>query len=174
MTDQELHRPQDKDIIDTAFQRKILEMLLDRFPLPIEIDTIPEYFKANEQRWQANIHYLCQHGLVSMNIGNESRPDYQELFDICITAKGRDYISLDGGLTAYYGKIAITFDEDMLRHILQENIDKTSLDKSEKSRLQSIIKTASSSALSEFAKQGVLFALHQGPVLFQLLQNMVR
>ena len=160
-------------MLDTAFQRKVLEILRPLFPLPIDNEGIPKELTADEHKWHANIHYLYQHGLISMVPAGEWGVQFDEIFDLTITAKGIDYIAEDGGLTNYYGSINIRLDDGLIKNLIKENIEKSSVDPKQKSKMNALLKTVSSSALSEIVKQSISAAFSNGPDIIHRLQSML-
>lgn len=101
--------------LDRNLQIKLLEQLADVYPHSMNIKMLI----GNEgDKELQNLAYLEEHGLVNITWVGEKR-DVKPV-SAAITAKGLDYISDDGGLTAELSAVIIKLDKETLNKLTFE------------------------------------------------------
>lgn len=110
----------------------------------------------------ANLRYLAEHGLVVCNDKNLSAT-------VKITAKGIDFLTDDGGLSAILGVFTVKLHSDTIQALLNK-IDQTDIPPEEKGRLKGILNRMGNVALTKFTEK-VIDAV-TSPQIINLLQNL--
>ena len=110
----------------------------------------------------ANLRYLAEHGLVVCNDKNLSTT-------VKITAKGIDFLTDDGGLSAILGVFTVKLHSDTIQALLNK-IDQTDIPPEEKGRLKGILNRMGNVALTKFTEK-VIDAV-TSPQIINLLQNL--
>lgn len=101
--------------LDRDLQIKLLEQLAEVYPHSLSIKMLIGEEGGNKLR---NLSYLEEHGLVNTTWIGEKR-DVKPV-SATITAKGLDYISDDGGLTAELGAVTVKLHKDTLGQLMEE------------------------------------------------------
>ena len=121
--------------LDREYQRKMLELLATTYPQKYDIRQMAKGWSQEEdQRYASNMLYLEEHGLVESEVKIALNGNVLTGLPR-ITAKGMDYLSEDGGLTAELGAVTIKFHEDTLKQLIGKRIEESDLPKQEKSKL---------------------------------------
>lgn len=132
-------------LLDRDVQRGILIKLSERFPAQISPykDLIPTF---GEQAVIYNLAYLDDHGLTE---SNWSRPmnGYPSPVGTTITAKGLDFISDDGGLSAILGVVTIKLHQETITALLITQIEKSKKPQTVKQQLIDKVKGLPAEAL---------------------------
>lgn len=110
-------------LLDREVQRAILIKLSECYPgqMKPHQDFVPEY---GERSTIYNLAYLDGHGLTSTQWVNPGR-GYPSPIATKITAKGLDFISDDGGLTAILGVVTIKLHQETITALLISQIEKS-------------------------------------------------
>jgi len=102
--------------LDRDIQRKILETLADSYPEASDLQT-HHLMGLDREATRFHLHYLEEHGLVkcawSVAI---SMPTI--CVRVAITAKGLDFLSDDGGLSAILGVVTVRLDATQWAELL--------------------------------------------------------
>lgn len=116
--------------LDRGVQRALLQKLFDVYPQVLQYEELQEV--APGSSCDVNLHYLAEHGLLRMQV----HPTLEKSFiaDICITAKGLDFLQDDGGLSAILGVVTVRLHEDTLMQLLTQRIEGSNLPQPEKQR----------------------------------------
>ena len=111
----------------------------------------------------ANLQYLAEHGLVSF--------DDKTLISatVKITAKGIDFLTDDGGLSAILGVFTVKLHSDTIQALLNK-IDQTDIPPEEKGRLKGILNRMGNVALTKFTEKDIDAVT--SPQIITLLQNL--
>ncbi|MBW3933226.1 hypothetical protein [Neisseria meningitidis] len=96
----------------------------------------------------ANLRYLAEHGLVVCNDKNLSAT-------VKITAKGIDFLSDDGGLSAILGVVTVKLHSDTIQALIAAKIDQAEISDSEKSWLKKELGKIKDTALSTFTTNAI-------------------
>ncbi|HEZ1470803.1 TPA: hypothetical protein WHE73_001525, partial [Neisseria meningitidis] len=96
----------------------------------------------------ANLRYLAEHGLVVCNDKNLSAT-------VKITAKGIDFLSDDGGLSAILGVVTVKLHSDTIQALIAAKIDQAEISDSEKSWLKKELGKIKDTALSTFTANAI-------------------
>ena len=150
------------DWLDRNLQREILKELNNIYPDSKKyeywidaaiaqvlgvIETVGEAELYIAKR-SANLRYLAEHGLVVCNDKNLSAT-------VKITAKGIDFLSDDGGLSAILGVVTVKLHSDTIQALIAAKIDQAEISDSEKSWLKKELGKIKDTALSTFTANAI-------------------
>lgn len=96
----------------------------------------------------ANLRYLAEHGLVVCN-------DKDLSAIVKITAKGIDFLSDDGGLSAIFGVVTVKLHSDTIQALIAAKIDQAEISDSEKSWLKKELGKIKDTALSTLTTNAI-------------------
>lgn len=96
----------------------------------------------------ANLRYLAEHGLVVCNDKNLSAT-------VKITAKGIDFLTDDGGLSAILGVVTVKLHNDTIQALIAAKIDQAEISDSEKSWLKKELGKIKDTALSTLTTNAI-------------------
>ena len=96
----------------------------------------------------ANLRYLAEHGLVVYN-------DKDLSAIVKITAKGIDFLSDDGGLSAILGVVTVKLHSNTIQALIAAKIDQAEISDSEKSWLKKELGKIKDTALSTFTANAI-------------------
>ena len=148
------------DWLDRNLQREILKELNNIYPdsktyeywidaaiaqIVGVIETVGEAELYIAKR-SANLRYLAEHGLVVCNDKNLS---------VKITAKGIDFLTDDGGLSAILGVVTVKLHSDTIQALIAAKIDQAEISDSEKSWLKKELGKIKDTALSTFTANAI-------------------
>lgn len=111
----------------------------------------------------ANLRYLAEHGLVVCNDKNLSAT-------VKITAKGIDFLTDDGGLSAILGVVTVRLHSDTIQALLGAKINEANIPPEEKSRLKGILSKMGDVALAKFTEKAIDAVT--SPQIINLLQSL--
>lgn len=150
------------DWLDRNLQREILKELNNIYPdsktyeywidaaiaqVVGVIETVGEAELYIAKR-SANLRYLAEHGLVVCNDKNLSAT-------VKITAKGIDFLTDDGGLSAILGVVTVKLHSDTIQALIAAKIDQAEISDSEKSWLKKELGKIKDTALSTFTANAI-------------------
>lgn len=150
------------DWLDRNLQREILKELNNIYPDSKKyeywidaaiaqvlgvIETVGEAELYIAKR-SANLRYLAEHGLVVCN-------DKDLSATVKITAKGIDFLSDDGGLSAILGVVTVKLHSDTIQALIAAKIDQAEISDSEKSWLKKELGKIKDTALSTFTANAI-------------------
>ena len=165
------------DWLDRDLQREILKELNNIYPdsktyeywidaaiaqVVGVIETVGEAELYIAKR-SANLRYLAEHGLVVCNDKNLSAT-------VKITAKGIDFLTDDGGLSAILGVVTVRLHSDTIQTLLDAKINEANIPPEEKSRLKSILSKMGDVALAKFIEKAIDAVT--SPQIINLLQSL--
>lgn len=162
------------EIIDKKLQRAILTELRDNFGLcpasPYDLQCFEE-----TAYWSDVAEYLHQHDLVKIFRLSELGRDFQRIHEITLTAKGLDYLTEDGGLTAELSRVYVVLDDHFISQLV-EAVEQSELPPVQKSGLKKILASATketgSEILRELARIGTRFLIEQPGLIGNILSRM--
>ena len=165
------------DWLDRNLQREILKELNTIYPdsktyeywidaaiaqIVGVIETVGEAELYIAKR-SANLRYLAEHGLVVCNDKNLSAT-------VKITAKGIDFLTDDGGLSAILGVVTVKLHSDTIQALLDAKINEANIPPEEKSRLKGILSKMGDVALAKFTEKAIDAVI--SPQIINLLQSL--
>ena len=165
------------DWLDRNLQREILKELNNIYPdsktyeywidaaiaqVVGVIETVGEAELYIAKR-SANLRYLAEHGLVVCNDKNLSAT-------VKITAKGIDFLTDDGGLSAILGVVTVRLHSDTIQALLDAKINEANIPPEEKSRLKGILSKMGGVALAKFTEKAIDAVT--SPQIINLLQSL--
>ena len=165
------------DWLDRNLQREILKELNNIYPdsktyeywidaaiaqIVGVIETVGEAELYIAKR-SANLRYLAEHGLVVCNDKNLSAT-------VKITAKGIDFLTDDGGLSAILGVVTVKLHSDTIQALLDAKINEANIPPEEKSRLKGILSKMGDVALAKFTEKAIAAVI--SPPILNLLQSL--
>ncbi|MFL9859462.1 hypothetical protein PQR72_27645 [Paraburkholderia madseniana] len=158
--------------LDRAYQRELLEELAASYPERVEWRSRVMVMDTDSMaRYQANLAYLHEHGLVSSEI------DAGLQFDMSnnpkITARGMDFLADDGGLSAILGVVTVKLHEDTLKEVIGQKITESDLPAPEKNRLLDQIKSLPGETIKHLTMKLVDAGLANWPIALQSIEHFV-
>ncbi|MEC5405137.1 hypothetical protein VOM14_06055 [Paraburkholderia sp. MPAMCS5] len=158
--------------LDRAYQRKLLEELAASYPDRVNWRSRVTDMDPNAvARYQANLAYLHEHGLVSSEL------DAGLQFDMSnnpkITARGMDFLADDGGLSAILGMVTVKLHEDTLKELIGQRIVESDLPQPEKSRLLDQLKSLPGETIKHLTLKLVDAGLANWPLAVQAIEHFV-
>lgn len=156
-------------------QRKILELLNTVYPAKMyRAKLAAEMPEVEESRLPALVKHLDELGYVTADIRISSDGlNRVSLLHATITARGRDYLKPDGGLTAERDALVVRLHADTIRDMLVSRIEQSELEGSAKAKLIDQVKSLPAKGLeamvTALAQQGL--ALMPGAILW--LQTLI-
>lgn len=135
--------------IDRAIQQRILQKLYDAYPGGLYPLTKSIDEKIDELSVIANTQYLQDHGLVQSGfrdrnlVGVKPEDRWAEPTETFITAKGIDFLTDDGGLSAILGVVTVKLDASSIKALVLNRIDQADdITHEERFRLKSLVSAA--------------------------------
>ncbi|MDP9590565.1 UNVERIFIED_ORG: hypothetical protein J2W19_003129 [Shinella zoogloeoides] len=156
------------ELLNRDLQRRILTELAEIYPSDAAVQR--SFRDVDERQVGYNLFYLHQHGLVDIH--------YTKMLDgsvpihtATINARGIDFISNDGGLSAVLGVVTVKLHEDTLKALLIGKIGAASGDPTTKKLLIEKIKGMPAEALSTITERALESGLDQLPDLLGSLSK---
>jgi hypothetical protein len=156
--------------LDRAYQRELLEELAANYPERVDWRSRVTSMGTDAlTKYQANLTYLNEHGLVS------SMLDHGLEFDTSnnpkITARGMDFLADDGGLSAILGVMTVKLHEETLKEIIGQRIAESDLPQREKSRLLDQLRSLPGETIKHLTLKLVDAGLANWPAAFQAIEH---
>jgi len=158
------------ELLDRAYQRELLVHLAEEYPTLLPVAHF--FGETDVRRRDYNLAYLEEHDLVACKWAQSTRSRKQAIA-AQITARGIDFITDDGGLTAILGIVTVKLHEETIRTLLINRIEKADGDKTTKDLLVAKIRTLPADALGAAAMAALDEGLRQAPQLFNLLRSVL-
>lgn len=127
-----------------------------------------EVDEEKEKAFKYNIGYLAESNFITKGgaLGRRGMPVY-----IKITPSGIDYLTSDGGLSAYLKTITVKFDLDNLRKIVAEGILSSGLPQEKETLLRKALKTAPEAVIKTITTTLIQKALKDPVESVKILAN---
>lgn len=153
--------------IDKEFQLKLLREMAEKYPSEVSYNGIYVPPKT-----MANLAYLFDHDLI------EWEPAFEEdgqpsVYSTKITAKGLDYISDDGGLTAELGVVTVKLHEDTIKELMIAKIQSSDANPTVKKNLIETLKKLPADAMKELSMAAVRRGIDSLPDAVQWFQTLL-
>lgn len=155
---------------DRELQRYLLAVSIKAYPGNTSWDDYePERVMIDDNKLLANIIYLSQHGLITVERDQTDNP-FPLLQRISATAAGVDFMLNDGGLTAILNVQTIRFHRDTVT-ALEDIIARSNLPEPEKAGIVSKLQQLPSAAIEHLTKELVLKGALSLPAALPLIQK---
>ncbi len=149
------------ELLDRGVQLHILQEMAKDYPAPSDIK---ETFGAQEDNTlKVNLSYLHEHGLISCEWYPTIGDPYPMPDNGQITAAGLDFLAGDGGLSAILGVVTIRFDDQTLKALLTERIEREEGDPSVKAELIAVVKGMPADALKAISEKAIAAGIAAAP-----------
>lgn len=158
------------ELLDREFQKQILTDVAGLYPQAADIQR--SYGHQDDNRLLVNLHYLHEHGLVDFRF-TEFLDRTLKMHTVKITAKGMDFITQDGGLSAILGVVTVKLHDETIRELLIKKVEEAPGDATVKSNLVEKIKALPADALGKITMDGLDKALSTAPKLLDLLSGLL-
>lgn len=158
------------ELLDRAFQRRLLSDLRDLYPKPVDIQR--SWGQQDDNKLLVNLCYLNEHGLIDLKATAVLSGDIH-MHSAKITASGMDFITDDGGLTAILGVVTVKLHEETIKEILLKQVAAAEIDGSIKASLIKKIKQLPSEALGKITERALDYGLENIPDLGVSLQKWI-
>lgn len=157
--------------IDRDFQRAMLEHLRDSYPQEsFEVYTL---IPGRTEDAYDNLTYLAEHGLVKAGI-RTFLDSSREGMGATITAKGLDFISDDGGLSATLNTVTVKFHGDTLRQLIADKIESAAIPPQEKGALTKAVQEMPAEAVKTLTTKLMEKGLENMPQAIALIQSLLK
>ena len=149
----------------------LIEMILNAMkeaePNKIPQEQFGELLKiaSDDNTFMAHIEYLDNHGLITSSL-----PGMHYILDMELTARGRDYLMSNGGISAKLNTITINVHDEALTRI-ESFIKQSILDRDEQSGLLSQLKSLPANAIKHLLLKTVDLGLENVPEVLRLIRN---
>lgn len=160
-------------MLDRKLQLELLQKMNEACPEHWNLGKYLNKLSEDEQtNCIDNLLYLEEHGLVISSIKRASgghfgygRPS--------ITARGRDFIADDGGLSAILGTVTVKFHEDTLRQLFVDKVQASDLPAESKKKLNLEIQKLPAEAIKHLTLELLGKGLEQAPALLHTIRKFV-
>lgn len=152
--------------IDKEFQLKLLREMAEKYPSEVSYSGIYVPPKT-----MANLAYLQAHNLIDLEpaVEDDGQPS---VHSTKITAKGLDYISDDGGLTAELGVVTVKLHEDTIKELMIAKIQSSDANSTVKKNLIETLKKLPADAMKELSMAAVRRGIDSLPDAVQWFQTL--
>ncbi|WP_122075980.1 hypothetical protein [Pseudophaeobacter sp. EL27] len=157
------------ELLDRGFQREILHVVANDYPSASDI--LATFGPQSNNSLKVNLAYLREHGLVEFNVHSNKDDQFPMPLQAVITAKGLDFLSDDGGLSAILGVVTVQFSEEQFRKLLLEKISAADGAAEDKSAIIQAIEEMPTNALNEVFSRAVDWGIEQAPEALGALQS---
>lgn len=158
--------------MNNEIYRRILSALEESYPAPVQPLRLKEKLAdIDERTLYKELHHLGELELVtaSMTITAHSIiPGTAK-----ITAKGRDWLKPDGGLTAELNTVIVRVHAQTIRDIINAQIELSELDASAKSQLKDAVRNLPAHTLQEVVTGLVQKGLEHSPNAINWLMSLL-
>lgn len=160
--------------LDREYQKEILRRLADSYPDYLDcMDWLRKIMGEDWDKYAANMLYLEGHGLVESGIKVFSlKPPILSSFPK-ITAKGIDFITDDGGLSAILGVVTIKFHEDTIR-MIEDKIMSSSMNPPDKQKFVDALKQLPAETIKHLTMRLLDLGLDNWQAAFPAIQKYVQ
>lgn len=148
--------------LDRARQRALLEQAAEAYPDAVELGGSPPL--PHPDTITADLHYLIENGLLKESA--ESNWDWQSYK---ITAKGIDFLSEDGGLSAVLGVVTVRFEAETMRALLIARAEAEESEPTMREQVLAQLKALPAATIQQMSQQAVAEAIRQMPNAVQWL-----
>lgn len=148
--------------LDRARQRALLEQAAEAYPDAVELGGSPPL--PHPDTIAADVRYLEQNGLIEP--GPNGHMTYEPW---CITAKGIDFLSEDGGLSAVLGVVTVRFEAETMRALLIARAEAEESEPTMREQVLAQLKALPAATIQQMSQQAVAEAIRQMPNAVQWL-----
>jgi hypothetical protein len=161
-------REENMEHLNRDVQRTMLRELSELYPQ--SADMRRSFSDIDSRQVQYNLFYLQEHGLVALTT-RKMLDGTVPIYAATITARGIDFITGDGGLSAILGVVTVKLHEDTLKALLIGKIEEASGDPTTKKLLVDKIREMPAEALSTVTQRALESGLDQIPDLIGSLSK---
>jgi|GEM_PF-1303667 len=161
--------------MDTEIYKKILGVLADAYPVPVAgASLLRELADVEKKVVIQEVAHLQELGMLTAAIHISSDGANKcTLGTAKITAKGRDYLKPDGGLSAELNTLLVKVHAQTIKDILNAQIELSELNSSTKSKLKEAVKNLPAHTLQEVVTGLVQRGLESSPGAIHWLQTLL-
>ncbi|CEF40199.1 hypothetical protein KBX73_08675 [Acetobacter persici] len=116
-----------------------------------------------------SVTYLASHGLIISYCQESCIGNHWSWGGVQLTAKGVDYLSEDGGLTAEDKTITVKLDGDTIKALLCKAVDETSAPDATKTGIKQQVRAMGSEALKDLTSSLISKGVESAPDVIQWL-----
>jgi len=164
---------------DREYQHKVLTILANDYPNISDAtgEWWQQEIKNNLGVYATNVKYLEDHGLVKdglkISFDQTGRPYLFQPKIPSITAKGIDFLSDDGGLSAILNVQTVKIHEESIKALVTLCIKNSSLSQEEKDSFIKAVKNLPAEGLKHLLTRLIDLGLSCGPQLSDLIQKLL-
>jgi len=157
---------------DRALQRELLLVLAESHPHEQNIKILMGRTGQEQGMLETNLSYLEGHGLVRATWIKSGHSRFH-LQSARLTAKGSDFLSDDGGLSAILGVVTIKFHDDTIKSLLDARIMASGLPPERKQKYLDQLQSLPADATKRLVLNLVDAGLENWQRVLPLLQNVL-
>ncbi|MDR1946620.1 MAG: hypothetical protein LBQ51_05580 [Desulfovibrio sp.] len=161
--------------IDQELNKVILAHLREH-PAPQPSGVWRDFARSNgdEKKLLEHMLYLEEHGLIRSGVVRSADGNHMVNTGVMnITAKGRDVLAADGGLSAVLNTVTIKIHEDSLERI-ERFLARNARNQSEASDMSSRLRSLPAAAIEHFSMKIMDLAMEKLPAeVFRLIQRAI-
>ena len=151
-------------LLDRDKQLHYLQRIAEAYPEPV-----PTFeWSAEDPLCYQTLHYLSEHGLIE---GTLNRPinGRGRYIEAKATARGLDFLSKDGGLSAVLGIVEIRLHDDTVKSLIALKIHEASLPAHEKQRYLDLLRELPAESTKHLVLKLLDLGLEKGQVAISAL-----
>ena len=154
-------------MLDEDLQRRMLRHMLEHAPDGVWMG---DFEQLDDRTLLSNLNYLDELGLCVSGGAHDQSGDV--LIHVSkITAKGADFLSPSGGLSAKLNTVTIRIDESSLKQMLAAKIDQANISAAEKKTLKDHLASLSGKGLEALTGDLIGKAVDHFPGAIHLLRT---
>lgn len=143
--------------MDPARLRALLEQAAEAYPESVQLGGSPPL--PHPDTIDAEVRYLEQHGLIELGRTNFlGGPPWHE-----ITAKGIDFLSEDGGLSAVLGVVTVRLEAETMRALLIARAEADDSEPTVREHVLAQLRALPASTIQQMSQAAVAEAIRQMP-----------
>lgn len=160
-------------LIDRTLQRQILQALADVYP-DLGTKALGALKQlAKEDVVIGNLLYLEEHGLIVSGVTRQFSGFLINGGHLKITAKGLDFLSDDGGLSAILGVVTIKLHDDTIKSLIEAKILDADLPDPDKRKYLDALRELPAESTKHLAMKLIDAGLENAPVAWTAIKSVL-
>lgn len=159
--------------LDRTLQRTILQMLADAYPGSTSAVLLQLKGLANEEVLIGNLLYLDDHGLIESGLVKSINGFAISTNGLKITARGLDFLSGDGGLSAVLGVVTVRLHDDTIKSLIEAKILDADLPEPEKRKYVDALRELPAESTKHLAMKLIDAGLENAPAVWTAIKSVL-
>lgn len=161
-------------LLDRTLQRTILQALADVYPAAGDQAHCQIEKLANETSFFGNLLYLEEHGLVKSGLLQSHSGEFVlDSSSLKVTAKGLDFLSDDGGLSAILGVVTIKLHDDTIKSLIEAKILDADLPQPDKRKYIDALRELPAESTKHLAMKLIDVGLENAPAAWTAIKTVL-